>query len=86
MLLKEKMEVFYYGKKEKISFVCESFNYSSNRQRFFTFEKSDLTNYTKFVLGIEDFEIFEDAGYSGGRNVHNLIKEFNSNKPKISQL
>lgn len=29
-------------------------------------QKSDLTNYTKFVLGIEDFEIFEDAGYSGG--------------------
>ena len=29
-------------------------------------QRSDLTNYTKFVLGIEDFEIFEDAGYSGG--------------------
>lgn len=29
-------------------------------------QKSDLINYTKFVLGIDDFEIFEDAGYSGG--------------------
>ncbi len=29
-------------------------------------QRTDLTNYTKFVLGIEDFEIFEDAGYSGG--------------------
>lgn len=29
-------------------------------------QRSDLTNYTKYVLGIEDFEIFEDAGYSGG--------------------
>lgn len=29
-------------------------------------QRSDLTNYTKYVLGIDDFEIFEDAGYSGG--------------------
>lgn len=29
-------------------------------------QRSDLTNYTKYVLGINDFEIFEDAGYSGG--------------------
>ena len=29
-------------------------------------QRSDLKNYTKYVLGIEDYEIFEDAGYSGG--------------------
>lgn len=29
-------------------------------------QRSDLINYTKYVLGINDFEIFEDAGYSGG--------------------
>lgn len=29
-------------------------------------QRSDLTNYTKYVLGIDDYEIFEDAGYSGG--------------------
>ena len=29
-------------------------------------QRSDLINYTKYVLGIDDFEIFEDAGYSGG--------------------
>ncbi|EOR20561.1 putative resolvase [Clostridium sartagoforme AAU1] len=28
-------------------------------------QKSDLINYSKFVLGIDDYEIFEDAGYSG---------------------
>ena len=28
-------------------------------------QRSDLANYTKYVLGIDDFEIFEDAGYSG---------------------
>ena len=25
-------------------------------------QRSDLINYTKYVLGINDFEIFEDAG------------------------
>lgn len=28
-------------------------------------QRSDLINYSKFVLGIDDYEIFEDAGYSG---------------------
>lgn len=28
-------------------------------------QRSDLINYSKFVLGIYDYEIFEDAGYSG---------------------
>lgn len=29
------------------------------------FQRKDLTNYCKYVLGIDDYEIFEDAGYSG---------------------
>lgn len=28
-------------------------------------QRNDLINYSKFVLGIEDHEIFEDAGFSG---------------------
>lgn len=28
-------------------------------------QRNDLINYSKFVLGIDDYEIFEDAGYSG---------------------
>lgn len=30
------------------------------------FQRQELENYAKFVLGIEDYVIFEDAGYSGG--------------------
>ena len=29
------------------------------------FQKQELINLAKYVLNIEDFEIFEDAGYSG---------------------
>lgn len=29
------------------------------------FQRGELVNYAKYVLGIEDYEIFEDAGYSG---------------------
>ncbi|MDO4302198.1 MAG: recombinase family protein [Clostridia bacterium] len=29
------------------------------------FQRRELTNYAKYVLNINDFEIFEDAGYSG---------------------
>lgn len=29
-------------------------------------QKSDLINYSKYVLNTENYEIFEDAGYSGG--------------------
>lgn len=28
------------------------------------FQRQELSNYSKYVLGIDDFEIFEDAGYS----------------------
>lgn len=28
-------------------------------------QKNDMINYSKFILGIEEYEIFEDAGYSG---------------------
>ena len=27
-------------------------------------QREDLINYAKYVLGIEDYEIFEDAGFS----------------------
>lgn len=29
------------------------------------FQRSELINYAKYVLGIDDYELFEDAGYSG---------------------
>lgn len=28
-------------------------------------QREDLINYSKYVLGIDDYEIFEDAGFSG---------------------
>lgn len=29
------------------------------------FQKKELINYSKYILGIDDYEVFEDAGYSG---------------------
>ena len=29
------------------------------------FQKKELINYCKYILGIDEYEIFEDAGYSG---------------------
>ena len=28
-------------------------------------QRQDMINYAKYVLGIEEYEVFEDAGYSG---------------------
>ena len=28
-------------------------------------QREDLTNYCKYIFNTEDYEIFEDAGYSG---------------------
>ena len=40
------------------------------------FQKKELKNYAKYVLGIEKFEIFEDAGYSGK----------NTDRPKFQEM
>lgn len=40
------------------------------------FQRQELTNYTKYVLGIDQFEIFEDAGYSAK----------NTDRPKYQQM
>ena len=30
-------------------------------------QRKELINYCKYILGIDNYEIFEDAGYSGKR-------------------
>lgn len=40
------------------------------------FQRQDLTNYTKYALGIDEYEIFEDAGYSGK----------NTERPKYQEM
>lgn len=40
------------------------------------FQRKELINYCKYVLNIKDFEIFEDAGYSGG----------NTDRPKYQEM
>lgn len=40
------------------------------------FQRQELTNYSKYVLGIDDFEIFEDAGYSAK----------NTDRPKYQEM
>lgn len=40
------------------------------------FQKKELINYSKYALGIDDYEIFEDAGYSGK----------NTDRPKYQEM
>lgn len=40
------------------------------------FQKQELINYSKYVLGIDDFEVFEDAGYSAK----------NTDRPKYQEM
>jgi DNA invertase Pin-like site-specific DNA recombinase len=40
------------------------------------FQRKELTNYSKYFLGIDDYEIFEDAGYSGK----------NTDRPKFKEM
>lgn len=40
------------------------------------FQKQELINYSRYVLGIEDYEIFQDAGYSGK----------NTDRPKYKEM
>ena len=40
------------------------------------FQKQELTNYSKYALGIDDYEIFEDAGYSAK----------NTDRPKYQEM
>lgn len=40
------------------------------------FQRKELINYSKYVLGIDDYEIFEDAGYSGK----------NTDRPKFQEM
>lgn len=40
------------------------------------FQRQELINYTKYVLGIDDYEIFEDAGYSAK----------NTDRPKYQEM
>lgn len=40
------------------------------------FQRQELTNYAKYALGIDDFEIFEDAGYSAK----------NTDRPKYQEM
>ncbi|WP_408626376.1 recombinase family protein [Alkaliphilus metalliredigens] len=40
------------------------------------FQKKELINYSKYVLGVDEYEIFEDAGYSGK----------NTDRPKFQEM
>lgn len=42
------------------------------------FQRQELSNYSKYVLGIDDFEIFEDAGYSGKNTARPKYQEMMS--------
>lgn len=42
------------------------------------FQRQELINYSKYVLGIEDYEIFEDAGYSGKNTIRPAYQDMMS--------
>lgn len=42
------------------------------------FQRKELINYSKYVLGIDDYEIFEDAGYSGKNTDRPIFQEMMS--------
>lgn len=53
------------SKKEKAAlYVRVSTHYQIDKDSL-PFQKKELINYCKYILGIDDYEVFEDAGYSG---------------------
>lgn len=50
--------------KKSAIYVRVSTNYQIDKDSL-PLQKNDMINYSKFVLGINDYEIFEDASYSG---------------------
>lgn len=52
-------------KKEKVAlYIRVSTHYQIDKDSL-PFQRRELVNYAKYVLGIDDYVIFEDAGYSG---------------------
>lgn len=52
-------------KKEKAALYIRVSTHHQIDKDSLPYQKKELVNYAKFILGIDDFEIFEDAGYSG---------------------
>lgn len=42
------------------------------------FQKQELINYSKYILGIENYEVFEDAGYSGKNTIRPAFQDMMS--------
>lgn len=55
-----------HQKKLKAAFYIRVSTHHQIDKDSLPFQRQELENYAKFVLGIEDYVIFEDAGYSGG--------------------
>lgn len=51
-------------KKKSAIYVRVSTNYQVDKDSL-PLQRQDLINYSKYVLGIDEYEIFEDAGFSG---------------------
>lgn len=53
------------SKKEKVALYVRVSTHHQIDKDSLPFQKKELINYCKYILGIDDYEIFEDAGYSG---------------------
>lgn len=64
------------SKKEKVAlYIRVSTHYQVDKDSL-PFQRKELINYSKYVLGIDDYEVFEDAGYSAK----------NMDRPKFQEM
>ena len=61
----EKMEVFNLEKNLKCALYIRVSTFHQIDKDSLPLQREDLINYAKYILGIDDYVIFEDAGYSG---------------------
>ena len=51
--------------KEKVALYIRVSTHHQIDKDSLPFQRKELINYAKYILGIDDYEIFQDAGYSG---------------------
>lgn len=59
----DKIKKFF--KKTKVAIYIRVSTHHQIDKDSLPFQKKELINYSKYILGIDDYEVFEDAGYSG---------------------
>lgn len=61
-------------KRKSAIYIRVSTNYQIDKDSL-PLQRNDMVNYSKFVLGIEDYEVFEDAGFSGKNTIRPAFQD-----------